>query len=67
MKTAPHTPTDELFKLERKIARRADQLVRKFGFDRAHSLDPWRQAEREVWRASPQAGGFPPFAVGGRP
>jgi hypothetical protein len=50
MKTAPVTPTDELFQVERRIARRADELVRERGVDPAHSLAPWRQAEREVWR-----------------
>lgn len=44
-------PTDDLFQLERRIARRADALSRRFGVDRGHDLQHWRQAEREVWSA----------------
>lgn len=43
-------PTDELFELELRIAKRADELVRETGMDREHSLDLWRQAEREFWQ-----------------
>lgn len=42
-------PTDELFHVERRIARRADELSRQQGYDPIHALDHWRQAEREVW------------------
>lgn len=52
MKT-PQLPTDDLFQLERRIARRADELARDFGLDRGHSLEHWRQAEREVWQQLP--------------
>lgn len=45
-------PTDELFQLERRIARRADELDRQLGFSAGHALDHWRQAEREVWAQS---------------
>lgn len=41
----------ELFRLERRIAKRADQLARDKGVDRGHALDHWRQAEREVWES----------------
>lgn len=41
---------DFLFTLERKIARRADELDREFGIDPAHALEHWRQAEEEIWR-----------------
>ncbi|HUR56083.1 MAG TPA: DUF2934 domain-containing protein [Opitutaceae bacterium] len=40
---------DALFRVERKIARRADELSRLLGYDPGHALDHWRQAEREVW------------------
>jgi hypothetical protein len=40
---------DELFQLERRIARRADELSRQLGVDRGQALEHWRQAEREVW------------------
>jgi hypothetical protein len=49
MKT-PLKPRDELFEVELRIARRADELVRRFGFDPAHALERWRQAEREIWK-----------------
>ena len=39
---------DPLFELERRIARRADQLSRQLGFNRCQALEHWRQAEREV-------------------
>lgn len=42
---------EELFRLERRIARRADELSREFGFDRGRALDHWRQAEREVFES----------------
>lgn len=45
---------DELFRLERRIARRADELSRLKGCDRGHALDHWRQAEREIWDACVQ-------------
>lgn len=40
---------DALFRVERKIARRADELSRQLGYDPGHALDHWRQAEQEVW------------------
>lgn len=46
-------PNDPLFQLERRIAQRADQLARLMGVDRGHALEPWRQAEREIWRDVP--------------
>lgn len=42
-------PADPLFELERKIARRADELSRKSGNDSDRALDCWLQAEREIW------------------
>lgn len=48
MKT-PRLPTDELFQVERQIARRADELTRRFGSDPVQALEHWRQAEREFW------------------
>ncbi len=42
-------PTDDvLFRFERRIARRADELSRQHGFDRWNALDHWRTAEREI-------------------
>lgn len=49
-------PNDPLFQLERHIAQRADELALLMGVDRGHALDPWRQAEREVWREVPALG-----------
>lgn len=42
-------PNDPLFEIERRIARRADELTRLFGFNRSRVLEHWRRAEREVW------------------
>lgn len=42
-------PLDELFEVERTIARRADEISHERGFDPVHALDNWRQAEREFW------------------
>ena len=42
---------DELFEVERKIARRADALSRQFGSDPLRALDHWRMAEAEVWES----------------
>ena len=42
-------PQDELFELERKIARRADELARQRGWNPQRALEHWREAEREVW------------------
>jgi hypothetical protein len=41
-------PNDELFQLERKIARRADQLLEQRSSELT-ALDSWLQAEREIW------------------
>lgn len=48
MKAQP-LPTDELFRIERKIAQRADQLSRNLGVDPERALEHWRQAEREIF------------------
>ena len=45
----PSFTSDILFEVERKIAKRADELDRCFGFDPGHALEHWRQAEVEVW------------------
>jgi hypothetical protein len=42
-------PDDDLFQVERRIARRADELERLFGTNPRSALDHWRQAEAEVW------------------
>lgn len=49
MNTTP-LPTDELFELELRIAKRADELARQCQTDTEHSVDAWGQAERELWR-----------------
>lgn len=43
------TPTDELFELELRIARRADQLARLSESDPQSAMEYWHQAEQEVW------------------
>lgn len=45
----PKFPKDQLFRVELRIARRADELARLYGSDPVHALDPWRQAEREMF------------------
>lgn len=40
---------DELFNLERRIARRADELSHQFGYNPHRALEHWRQAETEIW------------------
>ena len=42
-------PDDDLFQVERRIARRADELARLHGTNSRSALDHWRQAEAEVW------------------
>jgi hypothetical protein len=39
---------DELFDLELRVARRADELSRSFTWDRRDSSAPWYQAEIEL-------------------
>jgi hypothetical protein len=47
----PNLTDDELFSLEWKIARRADELSRDSRSNPAHDLEHWQQAEREIWPA----------------
>jgi hypothetical protein len=42
------TPTDDLERLQLRIAQRADHFSRELGFDPIHALDNWRKAEREI-------------------
>ena len=42
-------PDDDLFQVERRIARRADELARLYGTNSRSALDHWRQAEADVW------------------
>jgi len=42
-------PQDELFQVEQRIARRADELSQRFGADPNDALGHWRRAEREIW------------------
>lgn len=50
-------PADELFNLELRIARRADEIARRLEKGPSHPLEPWKQAENEIWSttAQPQA------------
>jgi hypothetical protein len=41
-------PTDDLERLQLKIAQRADDISRETGFDPTNALENWRIAEREV-------------------
>jgi hypothetical protein len=40
---------DVLFEVERRIARRADELDRQFGITPGRALEHWQQAEQEIW------------------
>jgi len=46
--TAVAPPIDDLFQLELRVARRADELAAGGGSSRARDLLLWFQAEREV-------------------
>jgi hypothetical protein len=48
---SPTLPQDDLFEMERRIARRADELTRQFGTHPLSALDHWRRAEEEVWNS----------------
>jgi hypothetical protein len=45
-------PDDPLFRIERKIAQRADELSKSPGLERADARDLWQRAEREVWESA---------------
>lgn len=45
---APADWDDELFQLELRVARRADELARGNESSRGHDLQIWFQAEREI-------------------
>jgi hypothetical protein len=45
-------PDDPLFRIERRIAQRADELSKSVGLQQAHARDLWQQAEREVWESA---------------
>jgi hypothetical protein len=49
-------PTDLLFHIERRIARRADELARHPINRFNPSVDYWWQAEREVWESGDLVG-----------
>ena len=46
----PIAADDALFEVERRIARRADELVRLSVSDQHQALKHWLEAEREVWQ-----------------
>lgn len=48
--SAPSAADDALFRVELEIARRADELTRRFGTNPVSALEHWRAAEREVWQ-----------------
>jgi hypothetical protein len=47
--TSIELTSEPLFKVQRRIARRADELARKIGQHSQHSIVPWEIAEREIW------------------
>ena len=47
---------EELFQLELRVARRADELARGNESSRGHDLQIWFQAEREIIHPSAPAG-----------
>jgi hypothetical protein len=52
IRPATLTWDDELFHLQLRVARRADELSRGSPASRAHDLEIWFQAEREVLEGS---------------
>lgn len=58
-------PADPLSVIERRIARRADEIARSHGTDPAQALAAWRQAEAEVWTDSALVDS-PHFKLGAR-
>jgi hypothetical protein len=50
----PAFSLDDLFNVELRIARRADELARRRGSAPQHSLELWRQAESEIWSRTGQ-------------
>jgi hypothetical protein len=40
---------EDLFEIELRVARRADELARDRGSDRQRDVAHWSEAEREVW------------------
>lgn len=62
----PHDDFDDpLFRLERMIARRADELARQAGINRGNALEHWRQAEREILEREAPELTFPSLGDGG--
>jgi hypothetical protein len=45
---------EDLFEIELRVARRADELARTRGSDRQKDVAHWSEAEREIWET--QAG-----------
>jgi ribosomal protein L9 len=40
---------EDLFEIELRVARRADELARTHGSDRQKDVAHWSEAEREIW------------------
>ena len=49
LRNNPSLQDDDLFQMERRIARRADELTRTLGTNPLSALDHWRRAEAELW------------------
>jgi hypothetical protein len=49
LRNNPSLQNDDLFQMERRIARRADELAQTLGTNPLSALDHWRRAESEFW------------------
>ena len=49
LRNHPSLEDDDLFQMERRIARRADELARTEGTNPFSTLEHWHRAEAEVW------------------
>ena len=49
LRNNPSLEDDDLFQMERRIARRADELARTVGTNPHSTLEHWQRAESELW------------------
>jgi hypothetical protein len=49
LRNNPSLEDDDLFQMERRIARRADELARTAGTNSHSTIEHWRRAESELW------------------
>ena len=49
LRNQPSLEDDDLFQMERRIARRADELARTVGTNPNNTLEHWQRAESEYW------------------